>query len=134
MKNEPGALEQQQALEYLLGQILLSIEADSAAIRTKLQRLEDAITQIAPASLAPPGEAEEYDTPFTMDSLGTYMQTCLERMRAHQSVRAGQMVAIGQLTERVLSLGEHLNEPELPEVGETARNAIAQAQHRKPEA
>lgn len=62
------------------------------------------------------------------------MQTCLERMRAHQSVRASQMVAIGQLTERVLSLGEHLSEPAPPEVGEAARNAISQARRRKPEA
>lgn len=134
MQNEPSAHEQQQALEYLLGQILLSIEADSSAIRARLQRLEDAINRIAPAALAPPGEEEEYDTPFTMNSLGAYMQTCLERMRAHQSVRAVQMVAIGQLTERVLSLGEHLSEPAPPEVGEAARNAISQAQHRKPEA
>lgn len=134
MKNEPNAHEQQQALEYLLGQTLLSIEADSSAIRAKLQRLEDAINRIAPSSLAPPGEEEEYDTPFTLNSLGAYMQTCLERMRAHQSVRSRQMVAIGQLTERVLSLGEHLSEPEPPEVGQAARNAISQAQHRKPEA
>lgn len=134
MNNSPTPAEQQQALEYLLGQILLGIEADSTAIRARLQRLEDAINRIAPNSLAPPGEEEEYDTPFTLDSLGGYMQTCLERMRAHQSVRAGQMVAIGQLTERVLSLGEHLSEPAPPEVGEAARNAISQARRRKPEA
>lgn len=126
--------EQQEALEYLLGQIILGIEADSTAIRAKLQRLEDAINRIAPSSLAPPGEEDEYDTPFTLESLGAHMQTCLERMRSSRSATARQMVAIGQLTERVLDLVVFPQQPEPPAVGETARNAISRAQRRKPEA
>ena len=63
MNNSPTPAEQQQALEYLLGQILLGIEADSTAIRARLQRMEDALNRIAPNSLAPAGEEEEYDTP-----------------------------------------------------------------------
>lgn len=133
--NDPTTpAEQLQALEYFLGQALLSIEADNAALRDKLDRIETAIKRMAPDKLDPPREEEEHQTPFTLDSLGAWMQACLERMRAHQSVRASQMVAIGQLTGRVLSLGEALSEPEPPAVGETARNAISRAQRRKPEA
>lgn len=134
MKNDPDLPVQQQALEYLLGQILWSIETDSIGVRAQLQRLEDAVKRIAPARLAQPGEEEECSTPFTLDSLGAHMQACLERMRAHQHTRAQQMVAIGQLTERVLLLGGLQLEAAPPEAGETAQRAPDQAARRKPEA
>jgi hypothetical protein len=134
MNNTTTPEERLQALEFLLGQALLTIEGDSAAIRARLDRIEAAVTRIAPDKLAPPSEEEQEEIPFTLDSLGSWMQTCLERMRAHQSVSARKMVAIGEVTERVLSLGEHLSEPTPPEVGPAARAAIEKVKHRKPEA
>jgi hypothetical protein len=132
MNNPLSPEERLQALEFLLGQALLTIESDSAAIRAKLDRIEAAVARIAPDKLAPPGEEEQDEIPFTLDFLGSWMQTCLERMRAHQSVTARQMVAIGELTDRVLSLGEHLSEPAPPEVGPTALNALEKAKRRPP--
>lgn len=126
--------EKIEALEFLLGQALLAIEADNSAIRARLDRLEAALQRIAPGQIAPYSKDEQLDDPFTLDSLGAWMQLCLERMRAHQAVTSRQMVAIGETTERVLSLGQHLSEPAPPEVGPTALGAIEKAKRPKPPA
>lgn len=134
MKEPTTPAEQLQALEFLIGQALLSIEADNASLRARLDRMQAAIQRIAPDKIEPAGEEEEHETPFTLDSLGAWMQLCLERMRAHQSVTARQMVAIGEATDRVLSLGQHLSEPAPTAVGPDALNAIEKVKRHKPPA
>ena len=97
-----------EALEFLLGQALLALEADSVATHARLDRIEAALKMAAPGALAPATEEEEDTQPFTLQALGDWMQTALRAMRAHQSVTAQQMVAIGETTTRVLCLGESL--------------------------
>lgn len=109
----PTTDDRLEAMEYLLGQTLLALEADSVTLHERIGRLEAAIDKIAPGSLPALSEEHENTTPFTMNDLGDWMQMSLERMRSHQSVSARQMVAIGELTARVLDLGESLV-PELP--------------------
>jgi hypothetical protein len=122
--------ERLDAMEYLLGQALLALEADSAAQRDKAARLEAAISRLAPDALAPPSEEEQGDIPFTLDSLGAWVQICLRAAREHQAMTARQMVAIGELTDRVLALGSTLApEPPLP-IGPAARLALATATRR----
>lgn len=130
----PTEAERIEAMEYLLGQALLIIEADSVAVRAQLKRLERVVEQLAPGALAPADEEEEAAEPFTLDSLGGWMQLCLERMRAHRAATARQMVAIGELTERVLSLGGSLAETPTPATGPAAQAALEKAQRRPPAA
>ena len=104
------------------------------SLREFLTRLEAAIEAIAPGKMPPLTEDEEDAEPFTLDSVGSHIQFCLERMRAHQSVRARQMVAIGELTTRVLSLGAHLSEETPPEIGEAAHAAMKKAMRQPPSA
>lgn len=124
------AAERLDAMEYLLGQALLAIEADSAAQRDKAARLEAALTRLAPGTLAPPGEEEQGDIPFTLDSLGAWVQTCLRAAREHQAMTARQMAAIGELTHRVLALGSALAPEPSPPAGPAARLALATAKRR----
>ncbi len=130
----PTLQERIDALEYLLGQALLSVEADSVSTHAQLDRLERAIAKLAPNALAAPSE-EESKTPFTMDDLGRWMALCLERMRAHQSVHPRLMVAIGEATSRVLGLGEDLGpDTPPPSIGEDALAALRKAQRPNPPA
>lgn len=123
--------ERLEALEFLLGQTLLALEEDSNATMVRLDRLELAINRISPSSLPLPGK-EETGSPFTVDDLCAWMQKCVEAMRANQSVSARQMVAIGELTMRVASLGEELREPPQPEIGPDARAAVEKARRQRP--
>lgn len=137
MKNKPPpsprpatAAERLDAMEYLLGQALLALEGDSAAQRAKTARLEAAINQLAPGALAPPGEEEQGEIPFTLGSLGAWMQVCMRSAREHQAMTAQQMVAIGELTERVLTLGSALApEPPVP-IEPATRLALSKAKRR----
>jgi hypothetical protein len=117
-------------MEYLLGQALLALEADSAAQRDKAARLEAAINRLAPDALAPPSEEEQGDIPFTLDSLGAWVQTCLRAAREHQAMTARQMVAIGELTDRVLELGSALAPEPPPSIGPAAQLALSKAKRR----
>lgn len=124
------AAERLEAMEYLLGQALLALEGDSAAQRSKSARMEAAINQLAPGKLAPPGEEEKDEIPFTLGSLGAWMQVCLRSAREHQEMTARQMVTIGELTERVLTLGLTLvPEPPVP-IEPATRLALAKAKRR----
>ena len=119
-----------EALEFLLGQALLALEADSVATHARLERLEAALKKTAPGALAPATEEEDTE-PITLDALGDWMQTALRAMRLHQSVTAQQMVAIGELTDRVLGLGESLA-PEPPSAIALAVHAAVQKAKRPP--
>lgn len=123
----PSTLEDRfQAIEYVLGQMLLLAEVESAAVRAHLQRLESAITHTLQVPLSSPADEENAD-PLTIDSFCTWIQTSLERMRAHQSVSANKMVAIGELTARVRDLGAHLAEDLPPAIGQDALAALEKA-------
>lgn len=119
--------ERLEAIEFLLSQALLALEADSAAIHTTLERLQTAITKAAPGAMPQAGNNSDESNPaFTTDALGQWVQTCLERMRAHQSATARQMVAIGELTERVLGLGLDADAAQ-PPIGPAAQAAMEKA-------
>lgn len=129
----PTVEERLEAMEYFLGQLLLSIEVDSTAIRAHMQRLESAIVHTAQLPLSAPSEEEEVP-PLTVESVSSWMQLCVERMRAHQSVSARRMVAIGELVTRVASLGATLAEEPPPPIGADAQAAIGKAQRPPPTA
>lgn len=118
-------------MEFLLGQLALSLEADSLATQAQLARLERAITKAAPQALTPPTE-EEAAEPFTMDAFGGWMQLCVQKMRQHQSTSARQMVAIGELTDRVMGLGEQLATPTPPAICTDAHTVLEKAKRRQP--
>lgn len=127
----PTVEERLEAMEYFLGQLMLSIEVDSTAIRAHVQRLESAILHTAQLPISAPTEDEEVE-PFTVDSFCAWMQLTVERMRAHQAVSARQMVAIGELVTRVASLGASLGEEPPPAIGADAQAAIGKAQRPTP--
>jgi hypothetical protein len=119
--------ERLEAIEFLLSQTLLALEADSAAIHAQLARLQAAIHKAAPGAMPQPSSDDDESNPaFTMDALGQWVQTCLERMRAHQAATARQMVAIGELTERVLGLGLDPDAAH-PPIGQAAQAAMEKA-------
>lgn len=122
-----------EALEFLLGQTLLALEADSVATHTRLNRLEAALKKTAPGALAPATEEEDTE-PFTLQSLGDWMQTALRAMRSHRSVTAQQMVAIGELTDRVLGLGESLAPEPPPAIAPAVHAAVEKAKRPPPHA
>ena len=123
--------ERLQAMEYVLGQMLLLAETESVSVRAHLQRLESAISHTLQVPLPTPTE-EEDARPLTVDAFCAWMQICLERMRAHQSASARQMVAIGELTMRIGSLGGHLSEDLPPAIGQDALAALAKAKRQPP--
>ena len=108
--NPPTPEERLLALEFFLGETLLALESDSAAIRAKLARLESAVERISPNTMPAPTDEDENNPAFTIESLGGWMQFCVERMRAHQAVSARHMVAIGEVTSRILALGGGLTD------------------------
>lgn len=126
--------ERLDALEFFLGNALLDIECDNVAIHDHLARLDAAINAIAPGKLAPPTEEEEDHEPFTLDSLGSGIQFCVQAMRRHKSVKARQMVAIGELTTRVLNLGSDLTPETPPAIGPDALSALRKAKRQPPPA
>lgn len=123
----PSHDQRMEALEFLLGQTLLALEADSVATHARLDRLEAALKKTAPGALAPATEGEDTE-PFTLQALGQWMQTALRAMRSHQSVSAQKMVAIGEMTTRVLGLGESLAPEQHPEITPAVQLAVAKAQ------
>ena len=129
----PSHDQRLEALEFLLGQALLALEADSVAMHAQLERLDAALKKAAPGALAPATE-EEDSQPFTLQGLGQWMQTALRAMRAHQSVTAAQMVAIGEATTRVLGLGESLAPEPQPAITPAALAAVAKAKRLPPHA
>lgn len=128
----PSTVEERlQAMEYVLGQMLFLAEVESIAVRTHLQRLESAITHTLQVPLPSPTDEEDAE-PLTMDSFCAWIQTSLERMRAHQSVSARKMVAIGELTMRVRNLGAHLSEDLPPAIGQDVLAALEKAKRPPP--
>ena len=129
----PSHDQRLEALEFFLGQTLLAMEADSVATHARLNRLEAALKKTAPGALAPATEEEDTE-PFTLDALGHWMQTALRAMRSHQSVTAQQMVAIGELTDRVLGLGESLAPEPPPAIAPAVHAAVEKAKRPPPHA
>ena len=123
----PTADERMEAMEYLLGQILLALETDSFAIHERLARLESAIEKMAPGRLPPLSEESAGTDAFSMDALSDWVVFSLERMRSHRSASARQMVAIGELTARVIGLGESLTQEPPPAIGPDAHAALEKA-------
>ena len=126
----PTTDERLEALEFLLGQTLLALEADSHTLHERIGRLEKVLTRTSPNALPPLSEEAECSEPFTMNGLGEWMQISLERMRAHRSVSARQMVAIGEVTARVLDLGESPAQEPPPAISTDAIAALERAKHR----
>lgn len=130
----PSTTEQRlEALEFFLGQALLALEADSVAMHARLDRLEAALKMAAPGALAPATQ-EEDSQPFTLQGLGQWMQTALRAMRSHQSVTAQQLVAIGDVADRVLGLGESLAHEPQPAIAPAVHAAVAKAKRPPPQA
>lgn len=127
----PSHDQRLEALEFFVGQALLALEADSVAMHARLDRLEAALKKAAPGALAPATE-EEDTQPFTLQGLGQWMQTALRAMRAHQSVTAAQMVAIGEAADRVLGLGESLAPEPQPAIAPAVHAAVAKAKLQLP--
>ncbi|RYF60736.1 MAG: hypothetical protein EOO27_04760 [Comamonadaceae bacterium] len=127
----PTNAERLDAMEFLLGQMALQIEADSTAIRAQLHRLHGAIERSTPQALCAPQEEEDAE-PFTVGGLCSWVQTCVERMHAHQSATARQMLAIGEVTMRVTALGELLGPPVPLDIAAAAHALVERAQHRPP--
>lgn len=132
----PTPHERLDALEYLLGNMALLLEASSTGMLEQLQRLEGAINRIAPGAMPAPGTEGDMEATqaFTMDSLGQWMQICTERMRHHKAVTARQLVAIGETTARVLELGASMGPEPAPAIGQAALAALAKAKHPRPPA
>jgi len=130
----PTTEERLEAIEYFLGQTLLALESDSAGIRAKLARLEQAINKAAPSALPPATDEDEDNPPFTMNSNAEWLQTCLMHMRKHQSVTARQMVAIGELTDRVMTLGESLTAEPAPPIEPDVQAALERLKRQPPTA
>ena len=129
----PSHDQRLEALEFLLGQALLALEADSVATHARLDRIEAALKKAAPGALAPATE-EEATQPFTLQALGDWMQTALRAMRAHQSVTAQQMQAIAETTTRVLGLGESLAPAPQPAAAPAVHAGAAKAKRPPPHA
>lgn len=127
MQPQPTTDERLEAMEYFLGQALLALEADSQAVRARLDRLEQALVSATPGKVPPPSNDDENNPAFTMDALGNWIQICLQRMRTHQAATARQMVAIGELTERVIGLGASLTPEAPPPIGPAAQAAMEKA-------
>lgn len=106
--NDTSLAERIEALEYVLGQALFALEADSLATHARLNRLEEAVALIAPGAIGQLQEEDEQE-PFSMDGLASMVQVCLGAMHRHQSVSDQKIAAIADATGRILSLGKHLS-------------------------
>ncbi len=124
------AEERLDAMEFFVGQLLIALEAESESQRARLARLESVIDAMLPGTLArltAQEAADGEDTPFTVESFGRWMQICIGRMRAHGSASARQMVAIGELTTRILDEADGPTAAQEPAIGRDALAALAKA-------
>lgn len=129
----PTCTERLDAMEFVLGQMALLIEADHFAMRAQLYRLQAAIHKAAPGALIPPGE-EEGCEPFTVAALSDWVQGCVERMAAHQAATVRHRAAIAAAAHRLAGLGEDMETPVPPEIAAVARAAVETARRPRPRA
>lgn len=129
----PTMSERLDAMEFVLGQMALLIEADHTAMQAQLYRLHTAVQAAAPMALPPPS-AEEGCEPFTVAALSDWLGLCVERMQAHQAATARQVAAIAQTAARLAGLGESLETPVPPGIAAAAHALVEKARRHRPRA
>ena len=86
--NAPTVEDRLEALEFVVGQLALSVEVECAALRAHLG---------APVARSADATDEDGDAePFTVDGLRKWLEFCVQRMEAHQSASAGLRAAIAR--------------------------------------
>ncbi|SIQ00700.1 hypothetical protein [Pseudacidovorax sp. RU35E] len=93
--NAPTVEDRLDALEFVVGQLALSVEVECAALRAH---------QGAPATRSADATDEDGDAePFTVDGLRKWLEFCVQRMEAHGSASKTLQLAIQQSTRSVCS-------------------------------
>ncbi|WP_295542295.1 hypothetical protein [uncultured Pseudacidovorax sp.] len=94
--NAPTAEDRLDALEFVVGQLALSVEVECAALRAHLG---------APVARSADATDEDGDAePFTVDGLRKWLEFCVQRMEAHQSASAALRAAISQAARGIAGL------------------------------
>lgn len=88
----PTVLDRLDALEFVVGQLALAFEADSADMRER-----------CPAHLASAGHAGDEAEPFTVDGFRRWLELCVQRMEAHHSAPAALRAAIARAAHGICS-------------------------------
>lgn len=81
----PTVLDRLDALEFVVGQLALAIEADGADMRARL-----------PSRSASAGCEDGNAEPFTLDGFREWLELCVQRMEAHESAPAALRAAIAR--------------------------------------
>ena len=99
--NAPTVEDRLEALEFVVGQLALSVEVECAALRAHLG---------APVARSADATDEDEDAePFTVDGLRKWLEFCVQRMEAHDSASKALQLAIQQSTRSVCSFGAPLD-------------------------
>ena len=110
--NAPTVEDRLEALEFVVGQLALSVEVECAALRARLgapvARSADATDQ--------DGDAE----PFTVDGLRKWLEFCVQRMEAHGSASKALQMAIQRSAHSVCNLGAQPDGGTIPGASGTA--------------
>lgn len=86
--NAPTVEDRLDALEFVVGQLALSVEVECAALRAHLG---------APVARSAQATDEDGDAePFTVDGLRKWLEFCVQRMEAHQSASTALRAAISR--------------------------------------
>lgn len=91
-KDAPTVLDRLDALEFVVGQLALAIEADSADMRVRL-----------PSHPTNAGCEDGNAEPFTVDGFRGWLELCVQRMEAHESAPAALRAAIAQAARGICS-------------------------------
>ncbi|WP_295545406.1 hypothetical protein [uncultured Pseudacidovorax sp.] len=95
--NAPTVEDRLEALEFVVGQLALSVEVECAALRAHLA---------APVAHSAEATDEDGDAePFTVDGLRKWLEFCVQRMETHQSASAGLRAAIARAARGMLGTG-----------------------------
>lgn len=93
----PTVLDRLDALEFVIGQLALAIEADSADMRARL-----------PSHPTNAGCEDSNAEPFTVDGFRGWLELCVQRMEAHKSAPALLRAAIAQAARDIAALSERI--------------------------
>lgn len=88
----PTVLDRLDALEFVVGQLALAFEADSADMRERL-----------PSRPANAGCEDGNAEPFTVEGFRGWLELCVQRMEAHKSAPAALRAAIARAAHDICS-------------------------------
>lgn len=95
--NAPTVEDRLDALEFVVGQLALSVEVECAALRAHLG---------APVARSADATDEDGDAePFTVDGLRKWLEFCVQRMEAHQSASTALRAAISRAARGIATNG-----------------------------